>query len=154
MKKILLIVMLWTMVLPSVIAQDSVVVKFMVEIPKEQKLTAQQSGELKDKMEAVLGRMDAYADASEYVLAASVKMTGTRTSEGGMRPYTVAEGELSLKVHNKKNGTIVNATTLKLQDSFPEGEATDVLLRLIRAIKVRDSRFVRFIHTSQNRIQE
>ena len=150
MKKILLIVMLWTMVLPSVIAQDSVVVKFMVEIPKEQKLTAQQSGELKDKMEAVLGRMDAHADASEYVLAASVKMTGTRTSEGGMRPYTVAEGELALKVHNKKNGTIVNDTTLKLQ----EGEATDVLLRLIRAIKVRDSRFVRFIHTSQNRIQE
>ena len=76
MKKILLIVMLWTMVLPSVIAQDSVVVKFMVEIPKEQKLTAQQSGELKDKMEAVLGRMDAHADASEYVLADIEKQLG------------------------------------------------------------------------------
>lgn len=152
MKRTILIIMMLCVVLgATVTGQDSVAVRFTVEIVPQSKLNPDHKQELMEKVQAILARADAYADTSDFVVSADVVMTETRTAENTLRPMTTCEGELRLLAKNKVNGTTVNSVTLKLQSTFAESADTDVLMKLVRAIKVRDSRLVRFIHNSQNR---
>lgn len=145
---------IYTLLTLPTYAQDSIATRFSLAIQKGNTLTAIQKDELKEKFQAVLARADAYAANSEYIVSVNIRITDTKVSEGTLRPFTTVEGELTLQTHNKKSGTVMNATTVKLQDTYAEDGHTDPMTRLIRAINLRDSRYVRFIRNSRNRIQQ
>ena len=136
----------------SIIAQDTIAVKFAVSIPKSSKLNVEQSNELKEKIQMILGRDNAYDASSGYYIVPSVKVIETKVSEGTLRPFATTEGELTLNTCHGEQ--IINSLTIKLRDTYAADEKTDPTLRLIRAINTKDRRYVRYIRNSQNRITQ
>jgi hypothetical protein len=136
----------------SIIAQDTIAVKFAVSIPKSSKLNVEQSNELKEKIQMILGRDNVYDASSAYYIVPSIKVLETTVAEGTLRPFATTEGELTLNTCHGEQ--IINSLTIKLRDTYAADEKTDPTLRLIRAINTKDRRYVRYIRNSQNRITQ
>lgn len=137
-------------------AQDSISVNFSIVIPQTSKLTASQRLELKEKLERVIARTNTSGpiDETPFVIVPNLVVTSIKQTEGALCPFILAEGELSLFVKNRYDGSIYNQLTVKLQKTFQGNQKENATLQLIRSVNSRDTRFVRFIKTSKKRILE
>lgn len=135
-------------------AQNSTDIVFSVVISETKEMTSTQCDELKEKMEQIVARTNASgnADTSPFTIVANVKVTDVKTTEGGMQPMKLVQGELNLLVKNRNDGIVYNELSISLNKLYQEASKVDELTQLIRSIKPKDARFVRFIKTSQKRI--
>ena len=137
-------------------AQDSIAVDFAVLIPETCALTQMQQDELVKKVETILARTNSSGDVEQtpFVIVPDVSVTGTKTTESGLTPMTLIEGELLLLAKNRHDGVIYNQLSVTLRETVQETAAGDPVMTLIRSIKPRESRYVRFIRVSRERIAE
>ena len=137
-------------------AQDSIAVDFAVLIPETSVLTQMQQDELVKKIETILARTNSSGDVEQtpFVIVPDVSVTSTKTTESGLTPMTLIEGELLLLAKNRQDGVIYNQLSVTLRETVQETAAGDPVMTLIRSIKPRESRYVRFIRVSRERIAE
>lgn len=155
-KVFLLFVCLFSLMGIGGYAQDSVRVDFTIAISQESKLTYAQQQELNRKLAGIVARSNASGSeaTTPYRIEADLIVTAIKATEGTLVPMTLIQGELLLLAKNRLDGTLYNQLTIPLKETTQADSDKDNALALIRSIKPRDTRFVRFIRTSQKRIAE
>lgn len=135
--------------------KDSVEVAFTISFSKANKLTTSQRQELKDKLTAVLARTQTSGLInSQFSIEPDVKLTNRQTTASTKETMTLIEGELTLVAKNRYTGKAYNEQTIHLRELVRGISIPDPEFVLIKAINVKDKRFVRFVKTSINRIVE
>jgi len=135
-------------------SQDSIEINFAVVIPKENSLTSTQRTEIKNKLEQVLARTQSSGAVNNtpFVIVPEVKVKNTETTSGAKVTFTLVEGDLTLIVKNKYDGTAYNEISIPLKELVEANRVDDPKLILIQKINPKDRRFVRFIRTTEARI--
>lgn len=136
------------------ISQDSMEVNFAIAIPKENSLTSIQRTEIKNKLEQILARTQSSGVMNEtpFVIVPEVKIKAADMTAGAKETFTVIEGEMTLIVKNRYDGTAYNEIVIPLKEMVEVSHTGDPKLILIQKINPKDRRFVRFVRTTQERI--
>lgn len=136
--------------------QDSIEVGFAIAVPEDNSLTFDQRKEIKVKLEAILARTlsSSAVNKTPFVIVPELNNVTTESTAGGKQTSILIEGELTLIVKNRYDGTSYNEVIVPLKEVVEASRVNDPKIILIRSINVKDRRFVRFIKNSQNRIVE
>lgn len=136
--------------------QDSIEVNFAIAIPEDNSLTFEQRKEIKLKLETILARTQSAGAVKKtpFVIVPELRIISTESTAGSKRVSTLIEGELTLVVKNRYDGTSYNEVVIPLKEVVERGQFKDTMMALIKCINTNDRRFVRFIKKSQNRIAE
>lgn len=135
---------------------DTVEVTFTVGFQNDCRLDSGERAELAKKIERILARTESAGTSAgtPFVIVPDITDISTETAEGLMEPQTLIEGELTLLVKNRYDGTVYNEVTVTLRRLVPAGKVQDPAALLIAEIDPKDRKFTRFIRTSRNRIAE
>lgn len=155
-KALVLLISLFSVWETSCCAQDSIQVDFVISIPRTCKLTSAQQHELKQKLESIVARANAFGNVTttSYVIEPNLIVTDVKPTEGTKVPMTLVQGELVLLAKDQRNGILYNELTIPLKEIVQAASDKDGATLLIRSIKPRDARFVRFIRIAKKRIAE
>lgn len=134
--------------------KDSIEVTFAVVIPKEKSLDAGQRIEIKNKLEAVLARLQCAGaiEKTPFVIVPELDITSTSVTAGAKEAFVFIEGNLVLVAKNRYDGTAYNELTIPLKKLVNGKNVKDYKSELIQEINPKDRRFVRFIRNTQQRI--
>lgn len=140
----------------SIAGKDSMDVAFAIVIPAGNTLTSAQRKEIRLKLETVLARTKSAGEVKKtpFVIVPELRVLSTDVTAGAKETFTLVEGELTLTVKNRYNGTAYNELVMPLKEMVAGKRVADPVSVLIRKIEPKDRRFVRFINTSQKRIAE
>ncbi len=133
-------------------SQDSIEVNFAVVVPKENSLTSIQRTEIKGKLEQILARTQSSGAENNTPFVIIPEVKATETTAVAKETFILIEGELTLIVKNRYDGTAYNEISIPLKELVEASHVDDPKLILIQKINPKDRRFVRFIRTTEGRI--